>query len=155
MQIDLSQFHHIFRGEAEVLLARIDSSLSSLESGNPDPALVETVFRSAHTLKGAAAALELGEIRDLALALERAFASRKGASVEGKLLQAAAAASLLVREMLRVLGRTSDPLRAAANRVRDDLIELAAPSAQEQGLDAGTQQSGAIRALLHYQGARR
>lgn len=138
-----------------MLLARIDSSISLLESGNPDPALVETVFRSAHTLKGAAAALELGEIRDLALALERAFASRKDASVGGALLQAAAAASLLVREMLRVLGRTSDPLRAAAGRVRDELIELAAPSAQESGLDAGAQQSGAVRALLHYQEARR
>ncbi len=149
MQIDLSQFHHIFRGEAEMLLARIDASLSLLEPGNADPRQLETVFRSAHTLKGAAAALALGEIRDLALALERAFAIRKSGLVDETLLEAAATSTLLVREMLRALGRTSDPLRAAASRARDHLLEFAAPCAQGRVPDVGAQQMGT--ALLRFQ----
>ncbi|WP_417070969.1 Hpt domain-containing protein [Niveibacterium terrae] len=134
-----------------MLLARIDASLSSLEPERADPDLTETVFRSAHTLKGAAAALALDDIRDLALALERAFASRTGGSVGEALLQAATTATLLMREMLCELGRSSDPLRAVASQARDHLTRFAAPG----DLEAGTLPEAASGASVRCQEALR
>ncbi len=54
VNLDLSQFHDIFFEESREGLEAMESSLLSLDVGVPDPEIVNTVFRAAHSIKGAA-----------------------------------------------------------------------------------------------------
>lgn len=125
MNLDLSQFHDVFRLEANGLVDRIEAGLARLEAGSPDPHQAGVVFRAAHSLKGAASALAIAEIRDLARSIEAAFDPKRSGPIDDDLLSAAAAATLLLREMIPVLDQASDSLRAAVGRVRAHLDERA------------------------------
>ncbi|HTU67345.1 MAG TPA: response regulator [Steroidobacteraceae bacterium] len=73
----LRQLRATFRVEAAEHLQAIASGLVSLEkSGDAGdrPAIVETVFRAAHSLKGAARAVDFNEIETLCQSLESLFA---------------------------------------------------------------------------------
>ncbi|MCM0083293.1 hybrid sensor histidine kinase/response regulator [Geomonas sp. Red32] len=72
-----------FRQEADEHLAGIGSGLVSLERGGelPGEELLETVFREAHSLKGAARSVGRGDIEALCQAMEGLFASLKHATV--------------------------------------------------------------------------
>lgn len=65
-----TEFLEIFRDEARERLDRMVDTLLGLESGQPPPDAVDSLFREAHTLKGAAAMLELDGVRTLAHAIE-------------------------------------------------------------------------------------
>ncbi len=73
----LKQLLETFRVEAEEHLQAMSSGLLELEKGAPgarEPALVESIFREAHSLKGAARAVNLGEIEAVCQSLESIFA---------------------------------------------------------------------------------
>jgi two-component system chemotaxis sensor kinase CheA len=76
----LDQLRATFKVEAAEHLYTIGSGLLELEKV-PAPAapqeIVETVFRAAHSLKGAARAVDLGEIESLCQTIEDVFASWK------------------------------------------------------------------------------
>lgn len=76
----LQQLRATFRVEAEEHLQAIASGLLELERGlgrEDQKAIIETVFRAAHSLKGAARAVELRDIEAACQALEEIFASWK------------------------------------------------------------------------------
>ena len=55
MALDLEQFHDDFFEEASEALATMESALLKLNIGNPEPEIVNTIFRVAHSIKGASA----------------------------------------------------------------------------------------------------
>ena len=64
----------IFRDEATERLDRMDEALLAIESGQGDADAVDSLFRDAHTIKGAAGMLGLDDIRTLAHAAEDVLA---------------------------------------------------------------------------------
>lgn len=67
--MDPARYAELFRAEAREQLAEIDDALLALERA-PDPALVATLFRATHTLKGMAGAMGHQAVERLAHALE-------------------------------------------------------------------------------------
>ncbi|MDO9450201.1 MAG: hybrid sensor histidine kinase/response regulator, partial [Rugosibacter sp.] len=73
-----------FRGEADEHLRALSTGLLALEKAPADgqqPDIVEKIFRETHSLKGAARAVNLGEIESVCQALESVFAALKGKAV--------------------------------------------------------------------------
>ncbi|MBM3890404.1 MAG: hybrid sensor histidine kinase/response regulator, partial [Verrucomicrobia bacterium] len=68
-----------FEAEASEHLQAMTKGLLALENASPEqrPALLETVYREAHSLKGAARAVNLGEIETVCQAIENVFAAWK------------------------------------------------------------------------------
>jgi two-component system, chemotaxis family, sensor kinase CheA len=65
-----AEFRLLFAQEAEMRLARLTEQLLQLETSGSDPELVASIFREAHTLKGAAAVVGIDEASFVAHALE-------------------------------------------------------------------------------------
>lgn len=59
-----------FRIEAEDCLASLELSLDALAAGDRDPELINSIFRAAHTLKGAALVVGRRDVGELAHVLE-------------------------------------------------------------------------------------
>jgi two-component system chemotaxis sensor kinase CheA len=73
-----------FKVEAEEHIAAISSGLVKMEgalSGEPAKELVESIFREAHSLKGAARSVNLNKLESICQSLEAAFAQIKNGSV--------------------------------------------------------------------------
>src|ERR1044072_4255497 len=69
-----------FKIEAEEHIAAIGSGLVDLENAaakNRRTEIIETIFREAHSLKGAARAVNLGRLEGICQSLESAFAGMK------------------------------------------------------------------------------
>lgn len=66
--IDRSELLELFRGEAEEYLATLNDRLPRLAEG--DGGVVEELFRVAHTLKGSAGLVGLGEVQEVAHGME-------------------------------------------------------------------------------------
>ncbi len=64
------EFRHLFAQEAESRLAALGAQLLELEQSGSDPELIASIFREAHTLKGAAAVVGIDEASRVAHALE-------------------------------------------------------------------------------------
>ncbi|HWI79158.1 MAG TPA: Hpt domain-containing protein, partial [Ramlibacter sp.] len=76
----LERLRATFKVEAAEHLQAIAAGLLELEKApapTAQPTVVETVFRAAHSLKGAARAVDLGEIESLCQSLEDVFAAWK------------------------------------------------------------------------------
>jgi len=68
--IDQSEFYAAFKTEAEEYLAKLTQGLLSLEKDPHQPAVIEEMFRSAHTIKGAAAMVGYDDVKQIAHNLE-------------------------------------------------------------------------------------
>lgn len=76
----LKRLQSMFRIEAEERLKTLSSGLLELEkapAGEKQAALVETVFREAHSLKGAARAVNMTDVEAICQSLESVFAALK------------------------------------------------------------------------------
>lgn len=73
----LKRLLETFKAEAQEHINALSSGLIELEKAPEDeqPKIVETVFREAHSLKGAARAVNLGDIETLCQALESVFSA--------------------------------------------------------------------------------
>ena len=120
----------IFRDEATQRLDRMDAVLLAIESGRADAEAVNSLFRDAHTIKGAAAMLGLDDIRILAHAAEDVLAPVREAAAGA----AGAFPAGLVSPLLRVTGALralaavpAEPGTGPAGPPVDELVaELAA-----------------------------
>ena len=74
------EFLGIFRDEANERLDSMSSALLAIEDGSGSADAIDSLFRDAHTIKGGAGMLGLGEIGVLAHAVEDVLADarRKG-----------------------------------------------------------------------------
>ncbi|MBV9279840.1 MAG: response regulator, partial [Chloroflexi bacterium] len=74
MDLDLADLLEEYRAEAAEHLRALDAHLLHLEHNPSDPASIREMFLSAHTIKGAAALLQLGATTYLAHAMEDVLA---------------------------------------------------------------------------------
>lgn len=52
MSIDMQQFHAVFFEESQEHLEEMEQLLLELDVGNPDPEMLNSIFRAAHSIKG-------------------------------------------------------------------------------------------------------
>jgi chemotaxis protein histidine kinase CheA len=90
--IDRSQVLDLFQQEAEELLQELSDGLLQLEEAGGGTELVRPLFRAAHTLKGSAAMMELGEVSRIAHYMEDLLE----AIAEGKVVADGVAVTLLL-----------------------------------------------------------
>ena len=70
MTVDLTQFHDAFFEESFEALDTMEASLLKLDVGAPDPELINTIFRVAHSIKGGSATFGFSEIASFTHSLE-------------------------------------------------------------------------------------
>ena len=118
----------IFRDEAAERLDQMETSLLAVESGNAGADSVDSLFRNAHTIKGAAGMLGLNDIRALAHAVEDVLAGVRGTGVFPPALAA---------PLLRAVTVLRAQVNGAGEPVDDLLRDLAASMALLTGGEAG------------------
>ena len=70
MTVDLTQFHDAFFEESFEALDAMEAALLKLDIGAPDPELINTIFRVAHSIKGGSATFGFTEIASFTHSLE-------------------------------------------------------------------------------------
>lgn len=70
MTVDLTQFHAAFFEESFEALDAMEAALLKLDVGAPEPELINTIFRVAHSIKGGSATFGFSEIASLTHSLE-------------------------------------------------------------------------------------
>src|SRR6202008_793610 len=70
MTIDLTQFHDAFFEESFEALDSMESALLKLDIGAPEPELINTIFRVAHSIKGGSATFGFSDIASFTHSLE-------------------------------------------------------------------------------------
>ena len=70
MTVDLTQFHDAFFEESFEALDAMEAALLKLDVGSPEPELVNTIFRVAHSIKGGSATFGFSEIASFTHSLE-------------------------------------------------------------------------------------
>jgi two-component system chemotaxis sensor kinase CheA len=78
VSIDLTQFHDGFYEESAEAIAQMEEALLRLDVGTPDPELINTIFRVAHSIKGGAATFGFGEITSFTHTLETLLDELRG-----------------------------------------------------------------------------
>ena len=111
-----------FRAEADEHLQAMSSGLLELEktpAGDQHTELVEKIFREAHSLKGAARAVNLTQIESVCQSLESVFAALKG-----KHLVVSAPLFDLLHHAIDAVGRLLAPDAGASGGYRPAIMEL-------------------------------
>jgi len=82
MQVDLSRFRETFFQEAAEHLAEMETGLLRLEQGSSDPELLNSIFRAAHSIKGASGMFGLEDVARFTHALEGLLDRLRSAKIE-------------------------------------------------------------------------
>lgn len=170
MTLDLTQFHGVFFEESFEALDSMEAALLKLDLGAPEPELINTIFRVAHSIKGGSATFGFGEIASFTHSLETLLDELRGQrmqvthAISDQLLQSVD----VMREMLRAV-QAKEPMNA--QRVADVQFEIeliiaqapkvkppapASAGAQAPVPSAGAAQSGpptwhiSLRPLPHF-----
>lgn len=135
MTIDLSQFHEAFYEESSEAIAQMENALLRLDAGTPDPELINTIFRVAHSIKGGAATFGFSEIASFTHTLETLLDELRGHRI--KVTPALSDLLLrsidIMREMLRAQ-QTQQPVDQ--QRVADLQFDLELAVAQKSSAPA-------------------
>ena len=70
MTVDLTQFHDAFFEESFEALDSMEAALLKLDVGSPEPELINTIFRVAHSIKGGSATFGFTDIASFTHSLE-------------------------------------------------------------------------------------
>ncbi len=70
MTVDLTQFHDAFFEESFEALDAMEAALLKLDVGSPEPELINTIFRVAHSIKGGSATFGFSDIASFTHSLE-------------------------------------------------------------------------------------
>ncbi len=70
MTVDLTQFHAAFFEESFEALDAMEAALLKLDVGSPEPELINTIFRVAHSIKGGSATFGFSDIASFTHSLE-------------------------------------------------------------------------------------
>jgi two-component system chemotaxis sensor kinase CheA len=129
--IDLTQFHDAFYEESGEAIGQMENALLRLGSGSPDPELINTIFRVAHSIKGGAATFGFAEITSFTHTLETLLDELRG----NRILVTTGLSDLLLRsvdlmrEMLRAQ-QVKEPIDM--QRVADLQFDLELAAAQKR-----------------------
>jgi two-component system chemotaxis sensor kinase CheA len=78
MTLDLTQFHDSFFEESFEAIASMEDALLKLNPGAPDPEVINTIFRVAHSIKGGAATFGFNEVASFTHTLETLLDELRG-----------------------------------------------------------------------------
>jgi two-component system chemotaxis sensor kinase CheA len=123
MTVDLTQFHAAFFDESFEALDAMEAALLKLDIGSPEPELINTIFRVAHSIKGGSATFGFAQIASFTHSLETLLDELRG----GKMAVTVAVSDLLLksvdvmRAMLRAV-QAKQPIDA--QRVSDLQFDL-------------------------------
>jgi two-component system chemotaxis sensor kinase CheA len=135
MGIDLAQFHEAFFEESFEALESMEAALLKFDVAAPDPEIINTVFRVAHSIKGGAGMFNFADIASFTHTLEtlldevRGGRTRLTTAVMDLLLKAVD----VLREQLRATQRkeTFDPQRVADLQFDLEVAVAKSPAAGE------------------------
>ena len=115
-------FLDTFRREAEARLDGVVSVLTAAKHGGADAEVAEAVFRDVHSIKGAAAMLELDDVRALAHRMESALERARG-SIPPELAELLLRAAAALRRLVAGGGEASPQLLADLEATGGGLTE--------------------------------
>jgi two-component system chemotaxis sensor kinase CheA len=126
----------LFRDEAMQRLDQMDTELLAIESGDGNAESVDSLFRHAHTIKGAASMLGFADIRALAHAAEDILAQVRETGVfppdlAAPLLRATSALRAMVTGSAEPTGDLLSDLAACRAALADDQADAAAAAGPE------------------------
>jgi two-component system, chemotaxis family, sensor kinase CheA len=103
MTVDLTQFHAAFFEESFEALDAMEAALLKLDIGSPEPELINTIFRVAHSIKGGSATFGFSAIASFTHSLETLLDELRG----GKMPVTVAVSDLLLKsvDVLRAMLR--------------------------------------------------
>ncbi len=125
MGMDLAQFHQAFFDESLEALGLMESALLKLDVGTPEPELINTVFRVAHSVKGGAGMFGFAEITSFTHSLETLLDELRASRMQ----MTDGASDLLLRSVDVLRGLLDAAQRADSfdpQRVADLQLELEA-----------------------------
>ena len=120
MSMDLAQFHDAFYEESAEAIAQMEQALLRLDVGTPDPEVINTIFRVAHSIKGGAATFGFGEITSFTHSLETLLDELRGQrlQVTSSLSDLLLRSVDVMRETLRLLTWPTSSCRRSTTRSR-------------------------------------
>jgi two-component system, chemotaxis family, sensor kinase CheA len=117
MGIDLAQFHEAFFEESFEALESMEAALLKLDVGAPDPEIINTVFRVAHSIKGGAGMFNFSDVASFTHTLETLLDEVRGGRTRltTPIMDLLLKSVDVLREMLRAAQRKEsfDPQRVA------------------------------------------
>ncbi|HUN71075.1 MAG TPA: chemotaxis protein CheA [Steroidobacteraceae bacterium] len=123
MTVDLTQFHAAFFEESFEALDAMEAALLKLDVGSPEPELINTIFRVAHSIKGGSATFGFSDIASFTHSLETLLDELRG----GRMAVTVAVSDLLLKsvDVLRAMLRAVQAKQPIdAQRVSDLQFDL-------------------------------
>jgi two-component system, chemotaxis family, sensor kinase CheA len=148
MTVDLAQFHDAFFEESFEALDAMEAALLKLDVGSPEPELINTIFRVAHSIKGGSATFGFTEIASFTHSLETMLDElRSGAMAVTVALSDLLLKSVdVMRAMLRAV-QAKQPIDS--QRVSDLQFDLEVAIANKSAQAAAAPVSAAVAGGAH------
>ena len=146
MTIDLTQFHDAFFEESFEALDSMEAALLKLDIGAPEPELINTIFRVAHSIKGGSATFGFSDIASFTHSLETLLDELRSGGMQVTL----AISDLLLKSvdvMRAMLRSTQSKQPLDMQRVSDLQFDLELMIAQKNAAPAPTAVPEAIAHL--------
>ena len=141
MSLDLGRFRETFFEEASELLAELEAGLLRLERPDADPETINAVFRAAHSIKGGAGMLDMGELVGLAHCMESLLDAMRsgGAPVDAPRLSLLLRAADTLNDLVR-WERQGGDAPPGVEAIKEELTAALAPAgpAKPAPIVAGT-----------------
>ncbi|HKQ80741.1 MAG TPA: chemotaxis protein CheA [Steroidobacteraceae bacterium] len=135
MALDLAQFHEAFFDESSEALDQMEAALLKLNVGAPDPDLINTIFRVAHSIKGGSATFGFSEVASFTHTCETLLDELRGnrMQVTRPISDLLLKSVDVMREMLRAVQQKET---VDAQRVADLQFDLELAIAQKNSAPA-------------------
>ena len=147
MTIDLTQFHDAFFEESFEALDSMEAALLKLDIGAPEPELINTIFRVAHSIKGGSATFGFSDIASFTHSLETLLDELRSGGMQVTL----AISDVLLKSvdvMRAMLRSTQSKQPLDMQRVSDLQFDLELMIAQKNAAPAPTTIPDAIAHLV-------
>ncbi|CAB1369428.1 chemotaxis protein CheA [Denitratisoma oestradiolicum] len=127
----MDELHSVFAQESREQLTEMEAGLLGMEQGDHDAETINSIFRAAHTIKGASGVVELHQIEGFTHVMENALDKLRNGEIQ------------VSSELITALLRCCDHLGALLTRVEEGNLE---PAEELQG--AGDLIAEALRNLI-------
>ncbi len=117
MALDLAQFHDAFFEESFEALDSMENALLKLNPGSPEPELINTIFRVAHSIKGGSATFGFTDIASFTHTLETLLDELRGNRMQ--------VTRPIMDMLLQSVDVMRDMLRAVQNKTTVDAQRIA------------------------------
>jgi two-component system chemotaxis sensor kinase CheA len=160
MEIDLRRFHEAFFEESEDHLAAIEKNLLRLEAGDGDSEVLDTIFRGAHSLKGASGTFGFEDLAHFTHELETLLDQLRSGRSTSPQINGLLIRSLDVLRDLVSAARDASPPPVEAHQIASELRAIASqnaastPTATTVTGDTSREAAGERRWKIHFRPSR-